>query len=164
MFKSENVPWNKGKKYKTGKPSWNTGLKTGKPAWNTGKKLSEEHRLKVIKTLSSQNQLGDKNLQWKGGKIINGNGYVMVKNYTHPIRTNNNYYPEHRLIMEEHIGRILSRKENVHHINGIKTDNRIENLLLISNSEHIRNHRKAEVNKGIFRSIRPNFKSKKVVS
>jgi hypothetical protein len=159
MFKSGNVPWNKGKEYNTGKPAWNTGLKTGKPAWNTGKKLSEEHRLKVIKTLSSQNQRGDKNPQWKGGKIITKSGYVKVKNYTHPYRTSNNYYPEHRLVMEEHLGRILSKDEKVHHKNGIKSDNRLENLLLLSNSEHSRIHRIDEVNKKIFKSIRPNFHS-----
>jgi hypothetical protein len=42
----------------------------------------------------------------------------------------------HRLIMENHIGRQLERKEVVHHINGNKSDNRIENLQLMTLSEH----------------------------
>lgn len=46
----------------------------------------------------------------------------------------------HRQIMENYIGRKLLKKEHVHHINGIKTDNRIENLIILSESEHHKLH------------------------
>lgn len=51
---------------------------------------------------------------------------------------------QHRYIMEQYLGRKLTKKERVHHINKIKTDNRIENLELFANqSKHIRkNHNK----------------------
>lgn len=163
MTNTKRIPWNKGiKTGKTGRPAWNTGLKTGKPAWNTGKKLSEEHRLKVIRTLSSyRNQLGENSLSWKGGRTYSSQGYVWIKNHTHPNRNGVNYVPEHRLVMEKHLGRILSREEKVHHLNGIKSDNRIENLAVISNSEHSKNHRLEEVKNKTFFKIRPNFIGRK---
>lgn len=54
---------------------------------------------------------------------------------------------EHRYIMEQHIGRKLSRKEHVHHKNGIKTDNRLDNLEIMDASEHHRSHWPSDVAK-----------------
>ena len=56
------------------------------------------------------------------------------------IKINGKKHDLHRYIMESHIGRKISFNEVVHHINGDKTDNRIENLEIMDRSMHSRNH------------------------
>jgi endogenous inhibitor of DNA gyrase (YacG/DUF329 family) len=62
--------------------------------------------------------------------FIMRNGYRFVRAENHPNCTKQGYYAEHRLVMESHIGRYLDKKEVVHHINHIKSDNSIGNLML----------------------------------
>lgn len=63
-------------------------------------------------------------------------GYIAVYLPDHPCANKEGYVMEHRLVMEEHIGRYLRKDESVHHINGKRDDNRIENLMLLSFKEH----------------------------
>jgi hypothetical protein len=81
---------------------------------------------------------GNKHPRWKGGKIRHSRGYIVVLCRKHPFAGKYGYLLEHRLVMEKHLGRYLFPEEQVHHINGVKTDNRIENLVLVKNlSEHM---------------------------
>ena len=67
-------------------------------------------------------------------------GYVFIfLPWEHPFISMANgrgYTYEHRLVMAEHLGRILEKEELVHHLNGIKKDNQIENLTLITRGAH----------------------------
>jgi len=72
---------------------------------------------------------------WKGGKTISSGGYVLIYNPKHPnADKSKGYVLEHVMVMAQKLGRSLKTKEIVHHKNGIKTDNRIENLELWMNS------------------------------
>ena len=121
-----------------------------------GKKLSEEHKRKIglankgkkhslkTKQKMSENHVnfnGDKNPNWKGGRV-KYKGYILIYNHNHPFADNDGYIREHRLVMEEAIGRYLKPEEVVHHINEIHDDNRLENLMLFANNnEHLKHHR-----------------------
>lgn len=101
-------------------------------ARNSPTKFKKEH-----KGLSQ-----DKNPAWRGGKRFKDNGYIAIS------MGGKKYQYEHRLVMEKHLNRKLNREEHVHHINGDKTDNRIENLQLISVAEHSKVHHKLRVSCG----------------
>lgn len=100
-----------------------------------GKTHSEKTKKKM-----SDNQTGNKNSCWKGGRCIN-QGYVSIHSPNHPNKDINGRVKEERLVMETHLGRYLLKEEIIHHINKIRNDNRIENLQIVSAKEHAMIHR-----------------------
>lgn len=76
---------------------------------------------------------------WKGGRTTQ-KGYVAVLAKDHPRVPSHGYMPEHVLVAEKMIGRYLRHDEVVHHRNGIKTDNRPDNLEVMTRAEHMRHH------------------------
>ena len=77
---------------------------------------------------------------WKIEKIVSKGDYNYAIVRDHPFRTKNDYVLEHRIVMENHLGRILNPNEVVHHINNDKKDNKIENLELMIANDHVAMH------------------------
>jgi hypothetical protein len=71
---------------------------------------------------------------WKGGFVYDESGYKLIRIPDHHRAKSNGYVREHIVVMEALLGRKLLPKETVHHKNGVKDDNRTENLELWSSS------------------------------
>ena len=74
---------------------------------------------------------GKEHWAWRGGRVVSGGGYIYLYRPNHPYAYQKKYVPEHRLVMEKHLGRYLKPNEIIHHKNQKKDDNRIENLEII---------------------------------
>lgn len=141
----------------------------GKQTWNFGVKnwMSKDHLKNLIKGTIRRNtthplstkqaranglkatpRSGENHYRWKGGKKRTRYGYVYMLAKGHPRATGNGYVFEHIIQMEKHIGRYLEDGEVVHHLNEIKDDNRIENLQLMTRSDHLSHHHKGIKNPG----------------
>lgn len=145
---------------------WMSENLTGEKAPRYGKPHTAESRQKMSESLVSRDFRGAKNPRWTGG-TFRTRGYVMVKvdalppsdqelfqSMTIPNQTRGDYIPEHRLVAARLLGRALLSTEHVHHINGVKHDNRPENLEVHSNAEHKRTH--VEVEREVYRLRREN--------
>ena len=113
-------------------------FQTHKQPWD-GKEFTKEHRNNL--SISHKGiQSGKKHPMYRGGRTTSPEGYIRVSCPNHPYN-HLGYVFEHRLIIEQHIGRTLKRTDRVHHLNGNKSDNRLNNLMAFtSESAHQRFH------------------------
>lgn len=122
-----------------------------------GKQHSEESKQKMKE--NRKMTIGKNNPAWNGGRRISKDGYILIYKPDHPFKNKKvNVIPEHRYIVEKwlrenepnskylisvenHIDKFLDPQVVIHHINGIKNDNSLENLQLVeNNSLHIKIH------------------------
>lgn len=125
---------------------WTACPMCGKEKWIRLSEYKKHRRLFCVSCSKS----GDSNPGWTGGKLINAKGYVHIW-----LPKNSPYYPmtngrrgrvlEHRLMMAISLGRCLKDSEVVHHINGIRHDNRLANLELISSRGRHNTHHDGEI-------------------
>lgn len=80
-------------------------------------------------------------------KLLDKDGYILI-------HIGNKVVREHRFVVESHIGRRLEDGEIVHHKNGNRTDNRIKNLEIMTQADHVRHHRTINIEKRIIDKFR----------
>jgi hypothetical protein len=100
------------------------------------KPKSRSGRLYCSRECWDKNNSGETHAQWSGGKIVDANGYARTK-------VGRRYVFDHRLMMESVLGRTLYAWETVHHKDGDRTNNTVENLELMG-SRHPRGQRYAD--------------------
>lgn len=106
----------------------------GKPKTKRCRKCNAEYNKKFL-----NHKHGKESANWKNGWIRNGYKYITISPddpYISMCKANNAIL-EHRYVMAKHLGRCLESYEIVHHKNHNKLDNRIENLSLFIQSEHL---------------------------
>lgn len=84
-------------------------------------------------TLETRRPVGERHGSWKGGRSQRDGYEVVAVPFASPfaaMRNTAGYVFEHRLVMAQALGRVLEPSETVHHINGDRADNRLENLQL----------------------------------
>lgn len=91
---------------------------------------------------------GPRNPNWKGGRTIASNGYVLIKLPGHHLADVRGYVYEHRLVAERKLGRPLEPGEEVHHVNHDKADNSPSNIEIYpSRAHHFVQHRRVGINR-----------------
>lgn len=120
----------------------------GQIPWIVGKKHTDETRRKM-----SQKAKERATDEWKtkmlainqkhtdGDTYIDSKGYVMIYKPTYEGSYANGFIAEHVYLMEQSIGRKLNKNEVVHHKDGNKRNNDMENLVLMTRSSHMKLHR-----------------------
>lgn len=115
------MAFKKGHKTNIGRSPWNKGLEGRQPWMDTS----------GLRPFPKGNKLA-----WEGGRFKTSNGYWSIFKPTHLNATSNGYILEHRFVMSEYLKRPLEEWEDVHHKDGNKENNKIENLEIVFKKTH----------------------------
>jgi len=116
------------------------GYWAGKPGLATKGEDTREAITEGLRKRYPQGRGGKDAANWRGGRRKLKSGYVYVYAPDHPNATKQGCVMEHRLLVEKHLGRYIESSEVVHHLNGDKTDNHIENLAVLKRGQHVSLH------------------------
>lgn len=120
-----------GKKGQGSKTLWNCICDCGKTTiGNTSALLAGQK--KSCGCMRTVGRTGTKNIKWAGGRKQKKDGYIVIRAYDYPDSEKSVSVHEHVYVMAKHLGRALAKGESVHHKNGVRNDNRLENLELWS--------------------------------
>ena len=124
---------------------WHPCLDCGKERWvqivdlRNGGQLKSE-RCQHCNGIWRGSKRGSEHPSWKGGRHPVAQGYIKIwlnsDDPFYPMANQEGYVLGHRLVMARHLGRCLDKDEVVHHLNGIRDDNRIKNLSLLHRTYH----------------------------
>jgi len=85
---------------------------------------------------------GKNHPNWKGGRRRNKDGYILLHKPRYHRADINGYVFEHIFVWEQ-ANNVLPQDMQIHHLNGIKDDNSLSNLIAINPLEHRKLHRKS---------------------
>lgn len=136
---------------------WSACKHCGKERWvqGVGGKARWEYCRACAQIYNRYSPSGSSHYNWKGGITKQKGGYLLQminreSPYWDMVKTRSKQVLQHRLVMAEYLGRCLKGNEVVHHLNGVRDDNRIENLTLVT----LKNHPHATLNSALKERIR----------
>ena len=97
-------------------------------------------KYEIKKRSKSEQVTGKLSPTWKGGRRKKKDGYIEIYNPNHPNANTRGIVYEHQLVAEKKLGRFLNKGEVVHHIDFNKSNNRADNLIVLTSSEHTKLH------------------------
>jgi len=110
---------------------WNACPHCGKERWVVLNRGKPKYQLCAQCTT----HIGSKNPHWKGGRSKQPSGYILILAPNHP-KAHNNYVREHVIVWEQAHGKTVPEGWIIHHLNGIKDDNRPRNLVAMPKGKH----------------------------